>query len=135
MGGTDPGAALAGGARAPPVASAAVDTYVNRVAWLWMAAVAATPRTVGVANTGGGNAGSGGARLYSLEEVGQQVHLRSAHVLSLRLVDKQQEQAADGVPRADEVLLQALHRMEDALAEDVVKGVGVAEETQHEAAL
>ncbi len=79
------------------------------------------------------------------------------HCTALRLVDVDEQQAADGVPRAHEVLLEVLHGVkdasekeracaagkwnmrrkefndkyeysrEDALAEDVVQGVGVAE--------
>ena len=104
---------------------------------------------------GGGDEGGEGAGLHSRKEVGEQRHRPRRHRVPLRRVDVDEEEAADGVPRGDEVLLEvllpdhappvrraggrgagvALHRKEDGLAEDVVEGVRVAEEAGEEGVL
>mmetsp|Transcript_38370 Transcript_38370/g.120839 ORF Transcript_38370/g.120839 Transcript_38370/m.120839 type:complete len:749 (-) Transcript_38370:78-2324(-) len=73
--------------------------------------------------------------LHSRKEVGEQRHRPRRHRVPLRRVDVDEEEAADGVPRGDEVLLEVLHRKEDGLAEDVVEGVRVAEEAGEEGVL
>lgn len=70
--------------------------------------------------------------LDPLKEGREERHLPCPHDVALLVVDLQEQQAANGVPRLNEEMLQVLHTVKDCLAKDVLKNVLASKKLDNE---